>query len=68
MAETPKKTATPRKTAAKKKAVPTPKAQPVAATHHEVALLAYHLWLNRGKNHGNDAQDWLHAEEQLKNR
>ena len=68
MSETAKKTTTPRKTAARKKAVLTAEAPHVGMTDHEVALLAYQLWLNRGKQHGNDAQDWLQAEQQLKNR
>jgi len=68
MSETPKKTTTPRKTAAKKKAVPTAEKPQVGATNREVAQLAYQLWIDRGKQHGNDTQDWFQAEEQLKTR
>ncbi len=67
MSEMAKKTTSPRKTSAKK-AVPTADARQVRATDCEIAQLAYQLWLNRGKQHGNDTQDWLRAEEQLNNR
>jgi hypothetical protein len=35
-------------------------------THQEVELLAYQLWVDRGRHHGDDARDWLRAEERLK--
>ncbi|MBB5061571.1 hypothetical protein HDF16_006307 [Granulicella aggregans] len=65
MSETLKKKTAPRKTAAKKKTAP---AEPsnVPPTHQDVELLAYQLWADRGHHHGDDAQDWLHAEEQLR--
>ena len=66
MSETPKKKTTPRKTAVKKKAVLPTESSSVPPTHQEVELLAYQLWLDRGKHDGNDAQDWLRAEEKLK--
>jgi hypothetical protein len=68
MSEEVKKKATPRKAAAKKKVIPPPETSHIAATDHEVALLAYQRWLDRGKHHGSDSEDWLQAEEQLKNR
>jgi hypothetical protein len=66
MSETPKKKATPRKTSAKKKEDLPAESSHVPPTHQEVELLAYQLWVNRGRPHGNDAQDWLRAEEQLR--
>jgi Protein of unknown function (DUF2934) len=65
VSETPKKKATPRKTAAKKKEVLPAESSYVPPSHKEVELLAYQLWVDRGRPHGNDAQDWLRAEEQL---
>jgi hypothetical protein len=66
MSETPKKKATPRKTAAKKKEVLPAESSYVPPTHKEVELLAYQLWVDRGRPHGDDAQDWLRAEEQFR--
>ncbi len=34
-------------------------------THQEIALLAHHFWLERGGEHGHDAEDWLRAEQTL---
>lgn len=34
----------------------------------EVAKLAYEFYLNRGEEHGHDREDWLRAEETLRNR
>jgi hypothetical protein len=66
MSETPKKKATPRKTAAKKNAVLPAESSGVPPTHQEVELLAYQLWVDRGRPHGDHAQDWSRAEEQLR--
>jgi hypothetical protein len=70
MSETPKKKTapktTPRKTASKKRDNLPADSSYVAPTHHEVELLAYRLWVDRGRHHGDDAQDWLRAEEQLR--
>jgi Protein of unknown function (DUF2934) len=66
MSETPKKKATPRKTAAKKKEVPPAVSFYVPPTHEKVELLAYQIWVDRGRPHGDDVQDWLRAEEQLR--
>jgi Protein of unknown function (DUF2934) len=68
MSEIPKKKTTPRKTAAKKKAAPPADSSYIPLTHEEVELLAYQLWVDRGRPHGGDAKDWLHAEQQLKSR
>ena len=66
MSETPKKKTAPRKTASKNREVQPPQSSYVPPTHHDVELLAYRLWIDRGRHHGDDAQDWLRAEEQLK--
>ena len=66
MSETLKKTTAPRKTAAKKKTMTPAEPSNVRPTHQDVELLAYQLWANRGHHHGDDAQDWLRAEEQLR--
>jgi len=76
MSETPKKKTapktapktTPRKTASKKRDNLPADSSYVTPTHHEVELLAYRLWVDRGRHHGDDAQDWLRAEEQLRTR
>jgi Protein of unknown function (DUF2934) len=65
MSETPKK-ATARKTAAKKKMVLSTESSDAPPTQEEVEMLAYQLWVDRGRRHGDDAQDWLRAEEQLR--
>jgi hypothetical protein len=67
MSETLKKNKTaPRKTVAKKKATPPAEPSNVPPTHQEVEMLAYQLWVDRGHHHGDDAQDWLRAEEELR--
>ena len=66
MSETLKKKAAPRKVAAKKKTTTPAEPSNVPPTHREVELLAYQLWVDSGRPHGNDAQDWLRAEEQLR--
>src|ERR1700722_1594361 len=46
-----------------------PAAQPSSQpkiTHERIAMLAYEKWLQRGCPHGNDQQDWLEAEAELK--
>jgi hypothetical protein len=37
-------------------------------SHEEIACLAYALWVERGCPHGNAAEDWRRAEEQLRQR
>jgi hypothetical protein len=36
-----------------------------AATHDEIAQLAFHLYERRGRQDGHDVEDWLRAEEEL---
>ena len=67
-ATTPK----PRKTAAKKAAVPSnvteinaPREQKIVS-REEIAVLAHTLWLERGRQHGQDAEDWFRAEQLLR--
>jgi hypothetical protein len=38
------------------------KAQP---TQEEIALRAYHIYLERGSTPGNPSEDWLRAEQEL---
>jgi hypothetical protein len=35
------------------------------ATQHEIALRAYHIYLERGGAPGNELEDWIEAERQL---
>ena len=37
----------------------------INASHEEIAKLAHRFWLERGRQHGHDAEDWLRAEQQL---
>ena len=37
-------------------------------SHEEIARVAYSLWQARGCQHGNPDEDWLRAEEQLRQR
>ena len=39
-----------------------------AEHHHEIALAAYHCWLERGDTPGSPEQDWLQAEAEVRNR
>ena len=41
------------------------KSPPQHAPHDDIALRAYHIWLERGCSHGGDGQDWLQAEQEL---
>jgi Protein of unknown function (DUF2934) len=34
-------------------------------THEEIALRAYHIYLQRGCAPGNELEDWMQAERQL---
>ena len=36
-----------------------------AATHDEIAQLAYRLYERRGRQDGHDIEDWLRAEQEL---
>ena len=82
MAEKEKKAkapAKPRKSAAKTNAVAAevtvinePKIEQVkteqvkAVSHEEVARLAHRFWAERGHQHGNSAEDWFRAEQELR--
>ncbi len=35
-------------------------------TQEEIALRAYHIFLERGSTPGNEVEDWLQAEHELK--
>jgi len=61
-----KKTAAP-KVATKAKVTPIKKAKNsnTRVTHEAIAVLAHHLWIERGGQHGHDADDWLRAEQTL---
>jgi hypothetical protein len=37
----------------------------VRPTHEEIAARAYHIYLDRGREHGHDRDDWLQAEYEL---
>jgi hypothetical protein len=64
-AETKAKTAAP-KTAAKKKPAPKSKSNLLLmVSREEIAVLAHRFWLERGGQHGHDAEDWIRAEQTL---
>jgi hypothetical protein len=50
-------------TAAKRAAKPT--VTQMKASREQIAELAHRFWLERGRQHGHDAEDWLRAEQQL---
>ncbi|MGB6973185.1 MAG: DUF2934 domain-containing protein [Terracidiphilus sp.] len=52
------------KTTAKKKAMPA--AAKPGITREAIAMLAHRYWAERGGSHGNDADDWLRAEQELR--
>ena len=74
MAETTKKPTTRKKTSASasatKEIAPKRKASskvtPISVSHDEIARIAYRYWTERGGQHGNDAADWLRAEQELR--
>ncbi len=39
-----------------------------APSSEEIAALAYSYWEQRGRQHGNDMEDWLRAERELTDR
>jgi hypothetical protein len=57
-------TGTTKKAAAKKRTV-AEQVKATTPTHAEIALLALHYWVARGREHGQDKQDWLRAEQEL---
>jgi Protein of unknown function (DUF2934) len=54
----PKKVGAPKKKSAKSKVS-------VMVSHEEIAMLAHRFWIERGFQHGHDAEDWLRAEHEL---
>ena len=46
--------------------VQTAAAETAAPTEEEIALRAYEIYLERGKTEGNDVDDWLQAEYELR--
>ena len=67
----------PRKTAAKKKAADTSNVTEITVTREtmtvsreiprdQIAQLAHQLWNERGRQHGQDADDWFRAEQLLR--
>jgi hypothetical protein len=43
-----------------------PVAESRAPVHEQIAQRAYRLWQERGQAHGQDLDDWLEAESQLR--
>jgi hypothetical protein len=39
-----------------------------AEHQHEIALAAYHLWLDRGETPSSPEQNWLQAEAEVRSR
>lgn len=58
---------TPKVSAARKDAVPSPKA-PNGNLEEEIRRRAYELYLQRGGVPGNENQDWLVAEQEVRSR
>jgi Protein of unknown function (DUF2934) len=52
-----------KKTTTRKKAAIAKVTQMVSA--EEIARLAHQFWIDRGREHGHDAEDWLRAEQEL---
>jgi len=38
----------------------------IRVSHDQIAMLAHRYWAERGYAHGNDAEDWFRAEQQLR--
>jgi hypothetical protein len=54
--------------AAEMSSSPAGSADAVAPSYGEIAEAAYHRYLERGGGHGQDFDDWLEAERQLRSR
>jgi hypothetical protein len=48
--------------------VPKAEMNVAAVTEHDIARRAYELFLARGRGHGHDIEDWLQAEQELRQR
>lgn len=46
-------------------AVKKPRAAKSKPTREEIALRAYHIYLERGRTQGNEQEDWIRAEQEL---
>jgi hypothetical protein len=77
MAETVKKAATKPKAPAKSRKTAATKNGANGApsnvtempfSYDQVARLAHQLWIERGHQHGYDAEDWFRAEQMLRNK
>ena len=38
----------------------------IRVSHDQIAMLAHQYWSERGHQHGNDADDWFRAEQELR--
>ncbi len=75
MKETTKKPTTRKKTSAsasaptsiasKRKVAPKASKAAQSISHEEIARLAHRFWMERNRQHGHDAEDWLRAEQEL---
>ena len=46
-------------------AIRKPRAAKLQPTRGEIALRAYHIYLERGRTPGNEQEDWIRAEQEL---
>jgi hypothetical protein len=60
---TPKKTSAATPAAARIKAAPEPAPNTLKSRDEAVAIVAYELWLERGRPIGSPEQDWFRAEQ-----
>jgi len=45
---------------------PAPPTMPGKVPHEKIAMRAYEKWCKRGRPHGSDKQDWVDAENELR--
>ncbi|MGB6744154.1 MAG: DUF2934 domain-containing protein [Terracidiphilus sp.] len=66
----PKAPAKPRKTAASKNGANGAHSNvtEMPLSYEQVAMLAHRFWIERGHQHGNDAEDWFRAEQALRSK
>ena len=55
----------PKSKAGSPKAVKSPRKVAAAPTYDDIAMRAYHIYLERGCTPGDPMQDWLRAEQEL---